>query len=286
MAPHEIHSHHFLQHLPDGCQHSPPMTEFPRKSHVTPHSELEYLLRLQDRLLHVSRLAAVGEMSNGIAHELNQPLCAVANYAQACHRLLEGPNPDIGEIRDSLTEIASQALRAGDVIQRLRSLTRPRDAQQEALEINAPLAELTDLICSDTRRHRARYQFEPGSQLPPVRANPAQIQQLALNLVRNAIEAMLEVSADSRTVTLRTALSQHGEVEVTVSDNGPGVAPTVVPHLFQPFSTTKPNGTGLGLAISRTIARAHSGTLTYQPNTPTGARFTLTLPPAPPATDP
>lgn len=262
------------------------MTEFPHKSNTALHSELDYLLRLQDRLLHVSRLAAVGEMSNGIAHELNQPLCAVANYAQACTRLLERPNPDIEEIRDSLSEIASQALRAGDVIQRLRSLTRPRDVQQEALEINAPLAELTDLIGSDMRQHRVCYQFEPGSRLPPVRANPAQIQQLALNLMRNAIEAQMEVSAESRTVTLRTAVNEHGEVEITVSDSGPGVAPAIVPHLFQPFSTTKPNGTGLGLAISRTIARAHSGTLTYQPNSPTGARFILTLPPAHPATDP
>jgi two-component system, LuxR family, sensor kinase FixL len=262
------------------------MTDFPGKSNAAFRSELEYLLRLQDRLLHVSRMAAVGEMSSGIAHELNQPLCAVANYAQACSRLLERPNPDIEEIRDSLTEIASQALRAGDVIQRLRRLTRPREAQLEALDINAPLAELTDLIRSDMRHHRVQYQFEPGSPLPPVRANPAQIQQLALNLVRNAIEAQLETSADSRAVRLRTALNEHGEVEITVTDNGPGVSPALVPHLFHPFSTTKPNGTGLGLAISRTITRAHSGTLTYQPNTPTGARFILTLPAAPPPTDP
>jgi two-component system sensor kinase FixL len=262
------------------------MTDFSRKSNAAFHSELEYLLRLQDRLLHVSRMAAVGEMSSGIAHELNQPLCAVANYAQACNRLLERPNPDIEEIRDSLTEIASQALRAGDVIQRLRSLTRPREAQLEALDINAPLAELTDLIRSDTRQHRVQYRFEPGSPLPPVRANPAQIQQLALNLVRNAIEAQLETSADSRAVTLRTGLNEHGEVEITVTDNGPGVSPALVPHLFHPFSTTKPNGTGLGLAMSRTIARAHSGTLTYQPNMPTGARFILTLPVAPSPTDP
>ena len=244
------------------------------------NDSLEDLLRLQYRLLHVSRLAAVGEMSNGIAHELNQPLCAVANYAQACHRLLELPNPDMEEIRDSLNEIATQAMRAGDVIQRLRSLTRPRDAQQEVLDINALLAELTDLIHSDTRQHRVHYEFEPGSPLPPVRVNRAQIQQLALNLIRNAVEAQLEICGHSRAVTLLTQSSANGAVQISVIDRGPGVPPAIVPHLFQPFSTSKPNGTGLGLAISRTIARAHSGTLSYQPNTPTGARFTLTLPAA------
>ena len=244
------------------------------------NDSLEDLLRLQYRLLHVSRLAAVGEMSNGIAHELNQPLCAVANYAQACHRLLELPNPDMEEIRDSLNEIATQAMRAGDVIQRLRSLTRPRDAQQEVLDINALLAELTDLIHSDTRQHRVHYEFEPGSPLPPVRVNRAQIQQLALNLIRNAIEAQLEICGDSRAVTLLTQSSANGAVQISVIDRGPGVPPVIVPHLFQPFSTSKPNGAGLGLAISRTIARAHSGALSYPPNTPTGAHFTLTLPAA------
>jgi two-component system, LuxR family, sensor kinase FixL len=244
-------------------------------------SDVEYLLRLQDRLLHVSRIAAVGEMSNGIAHELNQPLCAVANYAQACNRLLNLPNPDIEQIRDSLNEIASQALRAGDVIQRLRSLTRPREAQQEVLEINALLAELTDLVRTDARQHRVEYRFEPGNLLPAVRVNRAQIQQLALNLIRNAMEAQLETGTDSGAVTLRTATTENGAVEVSVSDNGPGVSPAIVPHLFQPFSTSKPNGTGLGLAISRTIAKAHSGALAYEPNTPSGARFTLTLPAAP-----
>ena len=264
MAPQEAPGHHA------------PMNDF---SHdAASLTDLEYLLRLQDRLLHVSRLAAVGEMSNGIAHELNQPLCAVANYAQACNRLLDLPNPDMEEIRDSLNEIASQALRAGDVIQRLRSLTRPREAQQEVLDVNTLLAELTDLVRSDARQHRVEYRFEPGDLVPAVRVNRGQIQQLALNLIRNAIEAQLETGADLRAVTLRTTTTQNGEVEVSVSDNGPGVPPAIVPHLFQPFSTSKPNGTGLGLAISRTIAKAHSGALAYEPNTPNGARFTLTLP--------
>lgn len=245
---------------------------------MTEHSTLEALLRLQDRLLHVSRLAAVGEMSTGIAHELNQPLCAVANYAQACNRLLELPNPDMAEIRDSLHEIASQALRAGDVIKRLRSLTRPRDEHRDVLDINTVLAELTDLILSDARQHHIRYRLETSSGLPGVSVNRPQIQQLVLNLVRNAIEAQLETALETREVTIRTALNAQGTVEVAVIDRGPGVAPGILPHLFEPFCTTKSTGAGLALAMSRTIARAHLGTLAHRPNTPTGACFTLTLP--------
>ena len=242
--------------------------------------ELEALLRLQGRLLHVSRLATVGEMSSGIAHELNQPLCAMANYAQACDRLLALPDPDIAEIRESLQKIASQALRAGDVIRRLRSLARPPQARRDLTDINPLLAELTDLIQSDAKHHRVRYRLQPGAGLPQVWADRAQIQQLVLNLVRNAIEALAEVPAGSREVTVSTSRTDDGEVEVCVSDCGPGVSAAITPHLFAPFCTTKSAGTGLGLAMSRTIAQAHSGTLEYRPNRPAGSCFTLTLPEA------
>lgn len=242
--------------------------------------EIEALLRLQDRLLNVSRLATVGEMSSGIAHELNQPLCAVANYAQACDRLLSLPNPDIAEIRESLQQITSQALRAGDVIQRLRSLARPQQACRELLDVNTVLTELTDLIQSDTRQHQIRFQLELGAGLPQVRADKPQIQQLVLNLVRNAIEAQADVPADGREVKVRTTLTDEGNVEISVADRGPGVSTSIAPHLFDPFCTTKSAGTGLGLAMSRTIAKSNSGTLEYRSNSPPGACFALKLPPA------
>ncbi|HEY6923531.1 MAG TPA: ATP-binding protein [Steroidobacteraceae bacterium] len=242
--------------------------------------EMEELLRLQDRLLHVSRLATVGEMSSGIAHELNQPLCAMANYAQACDRLLALPDPDIGEIRDSLQEIATQALRAGDVIRRLRSLARPQRPTRELVDVNTLIAELTDLIQADTKHNRIRYRFEAGLDLPRVLVDRSQIQQLVLNLVRNAVEALAEQPVEAREVAVRTARTSTGDVEISVTDHGPGVSATVAPHLFTPFCTSKPAGTGLGLAMSRTIASAHDGNLEYHPNTPTGACFTLTLPAA------
>ena len=243
--------------------------------------ELEALLRLQERLLHVSRLASIGEMSSGIAHELNQPLCAMANYAHACDRLLAMPNPDIAEVRGSLQEIASQALRAGEVIRRLRSLARPHQMTRELTDGNPLIAELTDLIQSDTKHNQVRYCFEAGVGLPRVEIDRLQIQQLVLNLVRNAVEALAGQPVEAREVVVRTARTDKGYVEISVSDHGPGVPATVVPHLFTPFCTSKATGTGLGLAMSRTIAGANAGSLNYHPNEPTGACFSLRLPAAP-----
>ena len=242
--------------------------------------ELETLLRLQDRLLHVSRLATVGEMSDGIAHVLNQPLCAMANYAQACDRLLAMPDPDIPEIRGCLKEIAEQALRAGDIIRRMRTLARPQLAHHEVVEINPLIAELTDLIQSDAKHRQVSYRFEPGDGLPSVCVDGPQIQQLLLNLVRNSIEALAEQPAKSREVVVRSSRTEAGDAQVTVIDRGPGVAESIAEHLFTPFCTTKSAGTGLGLAMSRTIARANCGSLEYHRNVPSGACFTLTLPAA------
>jgi two-component system sensor kinase FixL len=246
--------------------------------------ELEALLRLQERLLHVSRLATVGEMSDGIAHELNQPLCAVANYAQACDRLLGMPDPDLEEVRYSLKEIAAQALRAGDVIRRLRTLARPQQTRRELTEVNPLIAELTELIQSDAKHHQVRYQFEAGAALPRVRVDRSQIQQLLLNLVRNSVEALSEQPPESREVVVRSSLTETGDARITVTDRGPGIADGIAAHLFTPFCTTKSAGTGLGLAMSRTIARANAGSLDYRPNVPSGACFTLTLPAAHPGT--
>jgi two-component system, LuxR family, sensor kinase FixL len=242
--------------------------------------ELEALLRLQGRLLHVSRLATVGEMSSGIAHELNQPLCAIANYAQASERLLAEPEPDIAEVRDALQAIADQALRAGEVIRHLRSLARPQQAQPKAMDINHLVMEITDLIQSDAKHNLVRYRFEAGLGLPRVCVDGAQIQQLVLNLVRNAIEALAVQPPESREVLVRTVRNSAGDVELTVSDHGPGISASIAPYLFTPFCTSKANGTGLGLAMSRTIANSHGGELDYHQNSPTGACFTLTLPAA------
>ena len=237
--------------------------------------DFETLLRLQERLLNVSRLATVGEMSSGIAHELNQPLCAVANYAQACDRMLALPNPDIAEVRETLQEISSQALRAGDIIRRLRSLARPPEAHHELTDVNLLLAQLNDLIQSDARRHQVWYHLEAAAELPQVWADRPQIQQLVLNLVRNAIEAMEEV--DRRELVIRTRAVPN-MVEVTVADSGPGIAPEMADRLFQPFFSTKKAGMGLGLSICREIVEAHHGRLSSAPRREGGTVFRVNLP--------
>lgn len=234
--------------------------------------------RLKERLTHVSRLATVGEMSAGIAHELNQPLTAVANYAQACDRLLGMPDPDIEEVRGALRQITAQAVRAGDIIRRLRALARNDVMKREPTDINLLIGELGELIQLDAKAHDAQYKPQLAAKLPPAEIDRAQVQQVILNLVRNALEAVCENSSEPRQVTVSTQLLPAGEVEIAVCDNGPGISPAIASRLFDPFCTTKPHGTGLGLAISRTIVKSHQGTLEHRANVPSGACFAVRLP--------
>ncbi len=238
----------------------------------------EQARRLQERVWHVSRLATVGEMASGIAHELNQPLTAIANYAQACDRLLGRPDTDLEEVRGALKEIATQAVRAGEIIRRLRSLAHQHLGRPEPTEINVLITELTDLVRSDAQAHDVQYRLELGDGLPPLQVHRVQIQHVILNLVRNAIESFAETSDKPRKIVVRTSRTHDGQVEISVCDSGPGVSSSVAPRLFDPFCTSKPAGTGLGLAISRTIITEHGGTLDHRPNVPVGACFTLRLP--------
>jgi two-component system sensor kinase FixL len=234
--------------------------------------------RLQERLTHVSRLTTVGEMSAGIAHELNQPLTAVANYAQACDRLLGMPDPDIAEIRGALRQITAQAVRAGDIIRRLRTLARNDVMKLEPTDLNVLISELTELIQLDAKTHDVRYRLELAAAPAQANVDRGRIQQVILNLVRNALEALTETPAGVREVAVRIGPAAGGEVEIAVCDSGPGVSPAIAPRLFDPFCTSKTHGTGLGLAMSRTIIRSHQGTLDYRPNLPRGACFTVRLP--------
>ena len=242
--------------------------------------------QLQDRLTHVSRLATVGEMASGIAHELNQPLAAMATYAHACDRLLALPGPDIEEVRSALKLIADQAVRAGDIIRRMRALARGEESARAPVNVNTLIEELATLINSDAKAHGVSCRQELAADLPLVSANSAQIQQVVVNLVRNALEALApERAATARAeVVIATRRLPDGRVEISVADNGPGVSAALQDRIFDPFCTTKATGTGLGLAISRTIVAAHDGTLDFEPNPPNGARFNVRL--APESTDP
>lgn len=238
----------------------------------------EQARRLQERLWHASRLATVAEMASGIAHQLNQPLAAIANYAQACDRLLARADADHEEVRGALKEITGQALRAGDIIRRLRELARHPDGRLEPTDVNVLVRDLTDLVLTDTGRHDLQYQLELGEGLPRVHVHRAQIQRVVLELVHNAVEALADSPDQPRKITVRTSCAPDGSLEVAICDSGPGVPPGVVPTLFDPFCSSKPDATGLGLAIGRTIMRRHRGTLDYRPNVPLGACFTLRFP--------
>jgi two-component system sensor kinase FixL len=234
--------------------------------------------RLQERLWHVARFATLGEMASGIAHELNQPLTAIANYAQACDRLLTHPEADIAEIRVALKEIAGQAVRAGDIIRRLRAVATRTPGAPRATNINSLVSELAELLEGDLRAHEIRCHLELTPTLPSIYAHPDQIQQVIVNLVRNAIDSLLDSDPASRELTLRTTGTVEGGVELSVCDNGPGVPPEMAPRLFDPFYTSKETGTGLGLAMSRTIVRQYGGTLNYRPSALGGACFVISLP--------
>lgn len=234
--------------------------------------------RSEARMTHVSRLATMGEMAAGIAHELNQPLAAIATYAQASQRLLEPGVADIDEVRGALRQIASQALRAGEVIRRLRSLVQDRATRREPSDANEVIGEVATLTETDARLHDVRIRFELAAGLPRVEIDRVQIQQVLLNLFRNAIEALESGGAAAREIAVRTRLDADGELELSVCDNGPGVAPHILDTMFDPFCTSKAEGTGLGLAISRSIVEAHHGRLGHRPNEPRGACFYVRLP--------
>ena len=241
-------------------------------------AEAQAARQLQERLTHVARMATMGEMAAGIAHELNQPLSAIATYARACDRFLSATEPDLEETRSSVREIANEAMRAGDIIRRLRQVMGGRASEQVATDVSALVDDLVVLAEADARVHKTRIQFELTRGLPRVRTDHAQLQQLILSLVRNAIEALADQPNGDRRVTVRTAPHLRSHVELSVSDNGPGVEPSIIDHLFAPFVTTKAQGTGLGLCISQTIARTHGGTIGYRPAEPAGACFYVRLP--------
>ena len=275
------HLHHIAQAVQDAngrvVKHVGTIHDITDRRHAEDEAR-----QLQERLTHFSRLSTMGEMAAGLAHEINQPLSAIATYAQACQRFLKQPEPDLEEVVSALEQINTQALRAGEVIRRLRNFVKNREVKREAVDCSRLLDDLRTLAETDARLHNIRLRIDAEDGLPTVYADPIQLQQVVLNLVRNAIDAMADAPEQHREVVLMTRRSADSEVEVTVADHGSGLAPEATEHLFNPFFTTKAGGTGLGLAISKSIVRAHGGRLWHTPNADSGARFHFTLPVSPP----
>jgi two-component system, LuxR family, sensor kinase FixL len=232
---------------------------------------------LQAELLHTSRLSVMGQMASTMAHELNQPLTAVTNYLEAGRQLLatSGGGPErLGEIME---KAVAQAHRAGEVIRQLRQFVSKGETERRIESLNQLVEEALALALVGTRQLGVRTSLELDQTLPPVLVDYVQIQQVVLNLVRNAIEAMEEMELRELVVATRT-ISDQEMAEVIVADSGPGIAPELADRLFQPFVTTKKTGMGLGLSICREIVEAHHGRLTTTPGSPRGTVFRVTLP--------
>ncbi|MFZ0423325.1 MAG: PAS domain S-box protein [Xanthobacteraceae bacterium] len=235
------------------------------------------LQELQSELVHMSRLTAMGEMASALAHELNQPLSAIANYMKGSRRLLQDrADADTTLLRDAMDKAADQALRAGDIIRRLRDFVARGESERRVEDVKKLIEEASALalVGAKDKGVRVSFTFTPG--LDFVLADKVQVQQVLLNLMRNAIEAMEE--SDRRELAIATAPAPDNMVEISVADTGGGIAPEISAQLFQPFVTTKRHGMGVGLSISRTIIEAHGGSITQQPNPGGGTVFSLTLP--------
>ena len=231
---------------------------------------------VQSELMHMSRLSAMGEMASTLAHELNQPLAAMTNYLTGARRLLQSETPKLPTAIQALDKAAEQAIRAGQIIRRLRDFVERGDGERR-LESVAKLIEeavALGLVGARERGVHVRFRMDPSVEL--VLADRVQIQQIVLNLVRNAMEAM--ATSPRRELQISIDPLDGGLVQVGVADTGPGVSPEVAERLFQPFVTTKDNGMGVGLSISRTIIEAHGGRIWAETNPGGGAVFRFTLP--------
>jgi len=234
--------------------------------------------RLNDAA-HAERLSTMGEMVSGLAHELNQPLTAIAAYAQVCrHRLRASKDKHRDQLLEAAEQIAEQADRAGQIIRHLRDFVRRADSQRAAVDINEPVRDILVLLEVDARLRDVRLETVLDDSLPRVNVDRVQIEQVITNLVRNAMEAAEEVPRGLRAVTIRTTAKADGAIEVAVEDTGKGLPTKDVGRLFRPFYTTKENGMGLGLSISRSIIEAHGGRLEAVSNAERGATLRFTLP--------
>ena len=234
--------------------------------------------RHQAELTHVLRVSTIGEIAAGLAHEINQPLGAIASYAQGCRRRIESGSARPDEIVPALENIAGQALRAGEIIRRLRQLVQKGETAHENADLNAVVTDAMHVILPQARWQDVAVGVDLAPGLPRVRVDRIQIEQVVLNLILNALEAVQECNGRKPELSVGTRLADAGAVEVVVRDNGPGLESAIIEKMFEPFFTSKPSGLGMGLAISRSIVREHGGRIWATNNADHGATFHFELP--------
>ena len=220
----------------------------------------------------------MGEMAASIAHEVNQPLTAIAAFAQGCRRILEEDDSRDPALLDAVKSIAGQAMRAGEIVHRLDQLARKRRDRRVLCDINDLIRDVYSLAKVDARLHDVRLVLDLAPSLPPIELDGVQLQQVVLNLIRNAIDAMAEIDVREREAVVRTSLQDDGSVEVSVTDRGCGLSGESEERLFEPFFTTKETGIGMGLAISRSIVAAHGGRMWFTRGSERGTTLHFAIP--------
>jgi len=234
--------------------------------------------RRQDELAHVTRVAAMGELTSSIAHELNQPLAAIRNYANAAQRFLSQGEPDLVKTREALDGIVRDDRRAAEVITRVRGLLKKEEPRYRSMHMNNVIQEILAFIRSDSILEGLSIETELAPGLPAVRGDRVQLQQVLVNLMLNGIDAMNKAKPDLRKLVIKTENDDNRSVKVSVRDFGSGIDEAHRDKLFEPFYTTKPTGMGMGLAISARIIHAHGGSMGAENNPDGGATFYFTLP--------
>ncbi|MDX1489026.1 MAG: PAS domain S-box protein [Acidiferrobacterales bacterium] len=240
-------------------------------------AEQEARLHLEE-LAHASRLSALGEMATGIAHEVNQPLAAIVSYAQACLNMMDSDTADSAVVKDALEQISAQGRRAGDIVHQLRQFVRKERSDRGSVDVNQCVRNVLTLFAHDLKSSNARLTLELEGDLPEITADRVQIEQVILNLLRNALEAVSQQEVSTRRVTIETTQTDESGVQLRVSDNGPGHSEESVERLFDTFYTTKPKGLGVGLSISRSIIESHGGRLDARQNALGGLDVYFDLP--------
>jgi two-component system sensor kinase FixL len=237
-------------------------------------------IKLQQELSHVGRLSAMGEIASLIVHELNQPLTAIANFGEAAKRLVEAGDSS-GRVVTFIERSVAQAHRASEMIRRLRSFVSQGPAERERIAVNEVVRDAARLALIGSADQQIQAAFELADGLPEISADRIQLQQVVVNLIRNAIDAMLEAGTPepgAARLVVATGREADGGILVSVTDTGPGIAPGIAQQLFNPFVTTKPGGMGIGLSVSRSIVEAHGGRIWVEPGPEGGSRFSFILP--------
>jgi two-component system, LuxR family, sensor kinase FixL len=232
---------------------------------------------LVEQFSHVARTTTIGEMASGLAHELKQPLGAIANYAEGCLIELGAPHPAIDEVRVSLEKLLSATLRTGQIIERIRKFVTRHKPRREAFDPNQVVHEVEEILRDEANQRRVTVDMKLAPNLPSLCGDPVQVQQVLVNLVRNAFDALGEAKPPQPTVVIQTRKASSGGVEFEITDNGEGIDEERLGRVFDAYFSTRAGGLGMGLAISRTIIEAHQGRITVssQPGVTTTFRFTL-----------